>query len=645
MRLAFHFAAIGAFALAAGLSFLVAVGGARQVEQQSVHAVNTALSLEGIEWVEIGADGLQVLMAGTAPDEAARFHALRVVGEIVDSDRIIDSMGVLDPAGIEPPRFSLEMLRNVDGVSLIGLIPASMGRDRLTRGIDELGTGLHVANMVETADFPVPTGWGPAFRFGLMALAELPRAKVSVYDGQVVVEAVADSRQQRDAWQAFLEGNRPSTVELVMDISAPRPVITPFTLRYVQTPQGGRFESCSAGTEEGRDRILTAARAAGLAGPELCRLGIGVPSPNWPAAAALAIAAVSRFDDATVTFSDADITLIVAQGTPADLFDEVVGELDAALPDVFSLHAVLPPAPAEEGDDDGPASFTATRSPEGYVQLRGRLPDDRITEAVSAYAQALFGRQNTYLATRTDDELPGGWSLRVMAGLEALSQLHNGSVVVQPDTVQIRGNSGSEDTTTVLSQIMSELLGAAEGFEIDVTYVPSLDPVSGLLSPEQCLDRIETTLAGRKITFDPGSVEINAATGEILDDLAEILPDCSHVDMEIGGHTDSQGREEMNLRLSQGRADAVLNGLLARRVLTSNLTAQGYGETRPIASNDTEEGREVNRRIEFLLASDVAERDALEAAAERAELLANAPRPVMRPDNLVPPQEAQEETE
>ena len=100
----------------------------------------------------------------------------------------------------------------------------------------------------------------------------------------------------------------------------------------------------------------------------------------------------------------------------------------------------------------------------------------------------------------------------------------------------------------------------------------------------------------------------------------------------------------MNLRLSQARADAVLNGLLARRVLTSNLTAQGYGETRPIAPNDTEEGRETNRRIEFLLASDVAERDAREAAEARAELLANAPRPVMRPDNLVPAA-ATEETE
>jgi OOP family OmpA-OmpF porin len=57
----------------------------------------------------------------------------------------------------------------------------------------------------------------------------------------------------------------------------------------------------------------------------------------------------------------------------------------------------------------------------------------------------------------------------------------------------------------------------------------------------------------------------------------------------------------MNLNLSQARADSVLNGLLARRVLTSNLTAVGYGETRPIADNETEEGREANRRIEFTL--------------------------------------------
>ena len=69
--------------------------------------------------------------------------------------------------------------------------------------------------------------------------------------------------------------------------------------------------------------------------------------------------------------------------------------------------------------------------------------------------------------------------------------------------------------------------------------------------------------------------------------------------LEIGGHTDSQGREQMNLNLSQARANAVLFELQRRRILTKNMVAKGYGETRPIASNDTEQGREQNRRIEF----------------------------------------------
>ncbi|MBC7145649.1 MAG: OmpA family protein [Thioclava marina] len=71
--------------------------------------------------------------------------------------------------------------------------------------------------------------------------------------------------------------------------------------------------------------------------------------------------------------------------------------------------------------------------------------------------------------------------------------------------------------------------------------------------------------------------------------------------MEVAGYTDNQGREEMNLQLSQERAQAVIRGLLDRGILIGNLVAKGYGEDQPIASNDTEEGREENRRIEFVL--------------------------------------------
>jgi hypothetical protein len=72
---------------------------------------------------------------------------------------------------------------------------------------------------------------------------------------------------------------------------------------------------------------------------------------------------------------------------------------------------------------------------------------------------------------------------------------------------------------------------------------------------EECVADIVAVQEDAKIVFEPGSVEITEAAGEILDRIAEILPDCLHVPMEIGGHTDSQGREEMNLGLSQSRAD------------------------------------------------------------------------------------------
>ena len=86
-----------------------------------------------------------------------------------------------------------------------------------------------------------------------------------------------------------------------------------------------------------------------------------------------------------------------------------------------------------------------------------------------------------------------------------------------------------------------------------------------------------------------------------MDAVADLLGACGDIQLEIQGHTDSQGREIMNEQLSQARAQSVLNELRARRILTSNFTAKGYGETQPIADNGTEEGRNANRRIEFKL--------------------------------------------
>ena len=596
-------ASLLAFILAAALSVAVAVAGALTIEDRSTEAVEFSMREAGLDWVEVTANGLELTLTGTAPDEAARFRALSRAGAVVDADRLIDLLEVVDPAGIEAPDFVLEMLRNGDGISLIGLIPADLDGNTVADSISDITQGVEVVNMVETVAYPVPDGWTASLGFGLAALRQLPRAKISVFEGSVLVEAVSDSPEQRALFLRRLEAAQPDGIDVTLDISAPRPVITPFTLRFVRDAESGYFEACSADTGMARLRILQAAEAAGMTEGGDCEIGIGVPSPQWADAVETGLAALTALGQGSITFSDADVTLIAAEGTAQSVYDRVVGELDADLPDVFSLHSVLPETP-EGGEPEGPPNFTATRSPEGLVQLRGRLPNDRFEEAVLAYANALFGSDNTYLATRVDEALPEGWPLRVLAGLEGLSHLNNGSLTVEPNTVVLRGASGSQTAVRDLTRLLSDKLGEAEDFQIDVRYDELFDPEVNIPEPEECVARISGILEDQKITFDPGSIEINEAAGRVLDRIAEVLPECSHVRMEIGGHTDSQGREEMNLSLSQARADAVLNGLLARQVLISNLSAQGYGETQPIAENDSEEGRETNRRIEFrLLAS------------------------------------------
>ncbi len=614
MRLSYILPALAAFLLAAGAAVLAATAAVSVIERSSKASIQSELTGEGLAWTGVSTDGLQVTLSGTAPDEATRFRAVSIAGQVVDPTRVIDMMQVRAGEIVGPPAFMVEILRNDSGISLIGLAPAAMDRAEVMDRVGGISAGAPVTDLLETASYPAPPGWSDAVEFALDALGVLPRAKISVAADAVSITAIAESRDQRQSWEDSLRAAAPEAVTLTLDISAPRPVITPFTLRFLIDESGPRFDACSAYSEEGRARILAAAEAAGLAGAR-CTLGLGVPSPRWADAAALSITALSQLGQGSVTFSDADITLVAAMGTPEPLFDRVVGELESALPDVFSLHAVLP-EPEDREEEAVAPEFVATLSPEGLLQLRGRITNDRLRTAVEGFARARFGGAEIYVAMRTDPDLPDGWAARVLASLQALSFLENGSATVTPEFVSIQGKTGLEDATAEISRLLSAQLGSAQDFGIDVAYEERLDPVADLPTPEECVAQINAILDARQITFAPGSADIDSSAQDTITKIAEAMRDCQDVPMEIGGHTDSQGRETMNQRLSQSRAESVLSALLARRVLTNNLTARGYGETQPIADNDTEEGREANRRIEFRLLQPEPEAGSEDAAAD-----------------------------
>jgi len=528
-----------------------------------------------------------------------RFKALSTAGGVVDAARVVDGLDVEQAKALKAPQFSIEILRNDSGISLIGLIPSEQDRNALISAFSDAAGGSNVADLLESSDFASPDGWTKATEFVVQTAGLLPRSKISMTAEYIEISAVADSAQEKQAAEDKIFQFLPSGIQVELKISAPRPVITPFTLRFVKGSAGAQFDACSADDEPALRMIRDAAIAAGYKGDFNCTIGLGVPTASWGEAAVQAIAALDEIGLGVLTMSDVDIDLIASERTSQEVFDNVVGELENSLPELFSLHAKL--LKIEEAQDLGPPEFVATLSPEGQVQLRGRLPDSLARASVESFANAHFAGGNTYMAARIDPNLPTGWPVRTMIALEALAQLDSGSVVVEPDNILLKGRTGNKDARFEISRMLSDQLGQGQQFDLDVTYVAMLDPSTFIPTPEECLADIRTAASEIQIKFEPSSATITQEAQPTMDRIAEILLKCGPLNLEIQGHTDSQGRESMNLTLSQSRAEAVIEELMNRRILVSSIVAKGYGEAQPIADNDAEEGREANRRIEFHL--------------------------------------------
>jgi outer membrane protein OmpA-like peptidoglycan-associated protein len=103
----------------------------------------------------------------------------------------------------------------------------------------------------------------------------------------------------------------------------------------------------------------------------------------------------------------------------------------------------------------------------------------------------------------------------------------------------------------------------------------------------------------KNIFFDLDKATLRDASKAELERLIKLLKKHGSIEIEISGHTDSQGSKAYNQDLSQRRAESVVNYLVEHGISKSRLSAKGYGETKPIATNETKEGRQKNRRTEF----------------------------------------------
>ncbi|HUR40836.1 MAG TPA: OmpA family protein [Verrucomicrobiae bacterium] len=129
------------------------------------------------------------------------------------------------------------------------------------------------------------------------------------------------------------------------------------------------------------------------------------------------------------------------------------------------------------------------------------------------------------------------------------------------------------------------------------------DTQAGLKVDEHgCVVAQNTTIRG--LTFELNSARLTSLGRTTLDGVTQTLAQQEDLRVEIAGHTDSIGSEAYNTLLSQQRSDSVKAYLVGKGIDGDRMTAVGYGELEPVASNDTDEGRKANRRVEFRITTD-----------------------------------------
>ena len=255
-----------------------------------------------------------------------------------------------------------------------------------------------------------------------------------------------------------------------------------------------------------------------------------------------------------------------------------------------ALAALLATALAGTAAAQNTAPAPAAPQP-GQVLASGTVPDEATKAAVLAKLRELYGPE------RVVDQIaigpvvmPANWNGYVQKLITPdLRQISRGQLTIDGNNVSLRGE--------VANEALRQRIASNVATNLNPTY--TVNNGLRIAAAEQAL--LDNTLANRTVEFDSGKATLTPAGRAILDEMVAAMLKLKGRRIEIIGHTDSAGLRASNVSLSQARAATVKSYLAAHGIAEDYLTASGQGPDRPIASNDTVEGRARNRRIEFRL--------------------------------------------
>lgn len=223
------------------------------------------------------------------------------------------------------------------------------------------------------------------------------------------------------------------------------------------------------------------------------------------------------------------------------------------------------------------------------IIVEGVVPNEQSKQAILAKMRTVYTQDQIIDKIQVRAvSAPNGWSDSVANVITPdLKKVTQGKLSVRGTQVDLSGKILNPDEIQSMTSTFQSLIQAPYRFSAQLSVNHA----------EQAV--IDSALKNRIVEFESGSAVLLPAGTQILDEMVVALNKVQGKNVKIIGHTDSQGNPVSNKALSQQRAEAVKQYLIAKSIAATRLTTEGLGSDKPVADNATPEGRKKNRRIEF----------------------------------------------
>lgn len=248
-----------------------------------------------------------------------------------------------------------------------------------------------------------------------------------------------------------------------------------------------------------------------------------------------------------------------------------------------------------------PYIFNGTKAEDGKIVLSGFAGSEDERASILSKADIVFADSSVDSSVQVAAGAPNSnWKAMVEQNIDSLALLDSGRFVMEDNSSFITGDASSIDIRSQINTIGESLSGDYD-FAANIT-VPdaAAENVGEVKSKSICQSLFDDLNEGQTIEFATAKAEIRgAASFDLLNSIASAAKQCASFRISVDGHTDNVGKADYNQWLSEARANTVVAYLNQNEIAVSRMSATGYGSTKPRATNDTAEGRALNRRIEF----------------------------------------------